>query len=1426
MDAGPFFLCSCCGTQFPSALQLSQHCATHHQIFELSPFISVGSILPTGLGAIPQVQPAHLYEPIEQHPTTRKSSGHDFTLTQLQTVNTSSQGYPVASSTHHWQPGEDTHRKSDKLPVLSTNLPEELGSECSARSGATQSTIPIALNQCQEREEAQSKIKYTLANLTPTSEAHVKWASSFSSDKDGNHSMQTVSQVESQLYSIGNKTPTTTNEARMMQTHIGGPTAAPGTFSVIQSNRCGPTGQKDHTEKESSRLQKPILSSVSVVSTFTKDTEGGSMNHPGSLLRLCSSTVPVLPLHMQQSFLPTHTFPMSVMTAVGVTQTESVFKPSKPSRGQGPRPFSCPTCLKTFTLKCNLQQHEIYAHSDDRPYACSKCDRSFKLKGHLKEHEHNAHSEERPFKCSQCEKTFKQKSHLKGHMSIHDGAKPHRCETCGLVFRQKQHLKRHVLTHTGKRLFSCPHCPSTFNISSDLKRHNRIHTGERPFHCTHCGKGFARKQAVRIHERIHQKPFTCQRCNKSFRDLQALSEHEKKHVKTLSHDCRECDQRFSLFMELKDHMKIHRGKNMVAKKRKTTMQKGPSARPTLRMTRQRAAAASDAAYRKIKAKPSRSAKIVQAPTDEMLSCHVCHRRFQKQCYVLRHELKCHGIQHHLYHCKECGETFTGRNAFMTHAREHKDPERFRCDQCSSGFRYKSQLHRHLDTAHGVKPFSCKVCSKTFTLKKSFLEHSKTCTKENTLTCELCKDVFKRMVSLLRHKVRVHGLRPYTCSICERGFANKGTLERHTVTHSSDRPHQCQYCSKTFKEKRQVDQHEKVHRGERPFQCFQCGLSFHRMAYLERHEAIHTGEKRFQCPHCPTAFYMGHDLKRHLRIHTGEKPFTCKICRKSFRRKAAVVYHEKQVHMRKFQCSYCSRKFFTKTELDGHTVIHLGTLPPPPIPPPLQTQQDKSDEANHLTRESGEVAPALVGLHVNVEGEHLVSNLAPSSDTGAIQITGFSRIDVTNTSHGSHDGSDTCNTPHQPSDIPPSQSEKSVPDSSQTSAHSAPSDGSDVTFFLCNSCGILFPSALMLARHTQLLHNPSITINSPADKQDPTKRRDKNNRSKGKQKGKFEVMGDARKHQICAECGEEYTSDLKAHVHECLDPSSIPISPGPEVVEEPGSDYEDQDPVGTDGPHTEKDASLYYCGECGKGFKKISSRNVHQRIHTGDKPFVCKTCNKAFSVRSNLKQHEIAKHTDERPYNCTKCSARFKQRSHLKSHEQIHEGIKKYECPICNQKFRQPSHLQRHKLVHDGIKQYKCEHCPSAFNLASDLQRHSLIHAGVKPFPCDQCEKRFRRKFQLKVHRQTHSGELPLQCPHCRKAFLDKKCFESHVSAHEGKTLHNCDACGKSFSTDYVLKRHSCKQKSAGCLRCEQCAKSFKRKDSLDKHRCRRRITDS
>ena len=59
--------------------------------------------------------------------------------------------------------------------------------------------------------------------------------------------------------------------------------------------------------------------------------------------------------------------------------------------------------------------------------------------------------------------------------------------------------------------------------------------------------------------------------------------------------------------------------------------------------------------------------------------------------------------------------------------------------------------------------------------------------------------------------------------------------------------------------------------------------------------------------------------------------------------------------------------------------------------------------------------------------------------------------------------------------------------------------------------------------------------------------------------------------------------------------------------------------------------------------------MHERTHTGERPFQCKYCKKGFVNSSNLKAHETV-HTGERPFQCKYCNKDFASLSNLIKHE--------------------------------------------------------------------------------------------------------------------------------------------------------------------------------
>lgn len=50
--------------------------------------------------------------------------------------------------------------------------------------------------------------------------------------------------------------------------------------------------------------------------------------------------------------------------------------------------------------------------------------------------------------------------------------------------------------------------------------------------------------------------------------------------------------------------------------------------------------------------------------------------------------------------------------------------------------------------------------------------------------------------------------------------------------------------------------------------------------------------------------------------------------------------------------------------------------------------------------------------------------------------------------------------------------------------------------------------------------------------------------------------------------------------------------------------------------------VYHCQYCPKTEPTPAKLMVHERVHTGEKPFTCEVCGKTFANKSNMTKHEV------------------------------------------------------------------------------------------------------------------------------------------------------------------------------------------------------------
>lgn len=131
---------------------------------------------------------------------------------------------------------------------------------------------------------------------------------------------------------------------------------------------------------------------------------------------------------------------------------------------------------------------------------------------------------------------------------------------------------------------------------------------------------------------------------------------------------------------------------------------------------------------------------------------------------------------------------------------------------------------------------------------------------------------------------------------------------------------CNECMKPFCSRAKLNRHikEKHSLIHMRFECHKCKRNFARQEHLKRHErASHKGDK-FQCPLCVARFVEKCQLRRHL-LDTHEV-FKCGICQAIMKTRSLedhVCDSQSVVRDERFGCRFCPKKYKRKAYLVKH-----------------------------------------------------------------------------------------------------------------------------------------------------------------------------------------------------------------------------------------------------------------------------------------------------------------------------------------------------------------------------------------------------------------------------------------------------------------------------------------------------------------------------
>ncbi|XP_048006857.1 PR domain zinc finger protein 5-like [Leguminivora glycinivorella] len=630
-----------------------------------------------------------------------------------------------------------------------------------------------------------------------------------------------------------------------------------------------------------------------------------------------------------------------------------------------------------------------------------------------------------------------------------------------------------------------------------------------------------------------------------------------------------------------------------------------------------------------------------------LHCEICQKKFDNAKKYYGH-LRIHS-KGNAWVCDKCpDQKFATKQHLMKHSLIHKPLERvWRCQHCSLSFEALWRLQQHLFSTHlEYRPHKCDVCEKAF--------HKKS--------------------DLKRHIDMHNKVRKFACSVCLMEFKDKCNLKRHLLTHTNEKPYCCAGCGNRYKQLASMKRHSaKCPKNQnnnttgdpkaRKNHCRVCGMMFqYKSALLEHCVRQHTNAP--STSNLPTV--VEHDKSQvqltmdHNRLDTiVDDILAAEDDYLSLSHNNLLNYNQNEMqdnndnlmHVEFLKAmnqlhSLDDELFYNDLDLDNFQASHIFNM--------NTNDMDYNDKNGEILFDFADNGRSMDQDIMNV-----LSDVVPETNKTEPENPPVSVNE--------------CATIFE-SDVDLEASTNLAANLSQligeNNVHYVSTEDDD-TFIISLNSGIDAEQLTdMLNIGVELVENnneeKASEVTPEADKTDyqidepivvKIEEPVLNNEVPNDNKENVIVKPKIKKCTlfICRTCNKVFKKKENYKSHKAIHNPSL---------------------------------RAHRCRQCGLRFSYRSTLNKHRAAHEQrpKRQIRCEHagCEKIYDAVWKLKNHVERDHEKLMPYKCNRkgCGKRFYKHCDLQKHDRLHSGERPYSCDICQRAFQQISHLKRHERTVD------------------------------------------------------------------------------------------------------------------------------------------------